>query len=145
MIMYFFNVSITTKYSVCRGQNKISLNKMKQLSEEIKLGHWWIFKYISFIKSPFFKFAWDYCRFSLSALAAWQNPELGAVPQSFVFCASRNGIYLKCLLWAHFCLVVLKCYCHQLFTNVRQRWYLFQRIKEIIFCSMLQKWYISCG
>lgn len=43
------------------------------------------FKYISFIKSPFFKFAWDYCRFSLFAVAAWQNPELGAVPLSFGF------------------------------------------------------------
>lgn len=139
MITYFFSVSIITKYSVCRGQNKTSLNKMYQLSEGIKLGHWWIFKHVSFSKSPYFKFAWDCCRFSPSTVILWQNPELGAVPLSLGSFASHNGTHLKCLLWAHSCLVALKCYCHQLFTNARQKWYQFQWIKELIFCSTLQK------
>lgn len=144
MITYFFSVSIITKYSVCRGQNKTSLNKMNQLSEGIKLGRWWIFKHVSFSKSPYFKFAWDCCRFSPSTAILWQNPELGAVPLSLGSFASNNGTHLKCLLWAHLYLVVLKYYCHQLFTDVRQKWDHFQWIKELIFCSTLQKkWHIS--
>lgn len=139
MITYFFSVSIITKYSVCRGQNKTSLNKMNQLSEGIKLGRWWIFKHVSFSKSPYFKFAWDCCRFSPSTAILWQNPELGAVPLSLGSFASNNGTHLKCLLWAHLYLVVLKYYCHQLFTDVRQKWDHFQWIKELIFCSTLQK------
>lgn len=141
MITYFFSVSIITKYSVCRGQNKTSLNKMNQLSEGIKLGRWWIFKHVSFSKSPYFKFAWVCCRFSPSTAILWQNPELGAVMDT-----TNNGTHLKCLLWAHSYLVVLKYYCHQLFTNARQKWYQFQWIKELIFCSTLQKkkkWHIS--
>lgn len=139
MITYFFSVSIITKYSICRGQNKTSLNKMNQLSEGIKLGRWWIFKHVSFSKSPYFKFAWDCCRFSPSTAILWQNPELGAVPLSLGSFASNNGTHLKCLLWAHLYLVVLKYYCHQLFTDVRQKWDHFQWIKELIFCSTLQK------
>lgn len=46
--LYYWRV-----FSMQRAENKISLNKLNQLSE-IRLGYWWIFKYVPFSKCSYF-------------------------------------------------------------------------------------------
>lgn len=51
--IHFPTFILLKAFRMQRAENKISLNKLNLLSE-IRLGYWWIFKYVPFIKCPYF-------------------------------------------------------------------------------------------